>query len=367
MTPQSRSVYCPVCWGVVTTTDPACTRCQTRHHEDCFTFFGGCALFGCGSTSAGPPTLEESNETIVVGPSVDRDPGEGPRRLPRGVLRRVLDAGWCSLHNWKLVALAAFVQTTISITVAFLMGTAPSSVDPFEPPDLSTSSSIIASGLRLANDMGLLTTIVGTMLVLGLVERAQGKERSVRVLFRRSLGRLVPVLAASARACLWIVGPPLLLYWIGVSRFDPVDPDRDDAGGFLALVGMVWVILIGVRLGFAPVVAALADEGRAGDPLARSRELWRAASFQVLWAFIGGGIVICLPLILIEGVRSSFTATPCLAAHGLGGELCWVLVSALVGVIFWLYDILVYFECRRLLEPTYLPFAPTAIAGGRRD
>jgi hypothetical protein len=37
---------CPVCGHEVDGGHP-CPRCRTPHHEDCWTYFGGCAIFGC--------------------------------------------------------------------------------------------------------------------------------------------------------------------------------------------------------------------------------------------------------------------------------------------------------------------------------
>jgi hypothetical protein len=39
---------CPVCGHGVEGGHP-CPRCRTPHHEDCWTYMGGCAIFGCSS------------------------------------------------------------------------------------------------------------------------------------------------------------------------------------------------------------------------------------------------------------------------------------------------------------------------------
>lgn len=39
---------CPVCGEGLSGSIVRCTHCHTPHHSDCWHYFGGCALFGCG-------------------------------------------------------------------------------------------------------------------------------------------------------------------------------------------------------------------------------------------------------------------------------------------------------------------------------
>lgn len=40
---------CPVCSEVVDDAGMHCDRCRTQHHEDCWNYFGGCAIYACAS------------------------------------------------------------------------------------------------------------------------------------------------------------------------------------------------------------------------------------------------------------------------------------------------------------------------------
>jgi hypothetical protein len=41
---------CPVCSEVLVTM-VVCKRCRTPHHEDCWTYYGGCSVYGCRETA----------------------------------------------------------------------------------------------------------------------------------------------------------------------------------------------------------------------------------------------------------------------------------------------------------------------------
>jgi hypothetical protein len=40
---------CPICGHPVADTPHACHTCRTAHHQECWSYFGGCAVFGCKS------------------------------------------------------------------------------------------------------------------------------------------------------------------------------------------------------------------------------------------------------------------------------------------------------------------------------
>ena len=40
-------IHCPVCATVIKEEPRLCERCETPHHQDCWDYAGGCALFGC--------------------------------------------------------------------------------------------------------------------------------------------------------------------------------------------------------------------------------------------------------------------------------------------------------------------------------
>ena len=52
---------CQICGENITTQMVVCRRCKTPHHDDCWEYYGSCAVYGCGETkreapkAAGPP------------------------------------------------------------------------------------------------------------------------------------------------------------------------------------------------------------------------------------------------------------------------------------------------------------------------
>lgn len=49
---------CPVCSEVLVMM-VVCKRCRTPHHEDCWTYYGGCSVYGCRETSFEHPLQAE--------------------------------------------------------------------------------------------------------------------------------------------------------------------------------------------------------------------------------------------------------------------------------------------------------------------
>lgn len=50
---MSTEAHCPVCSSKFLSGDPAknCPKCGVPHHEHCWEYSGGCAIYGCGGTS----------------------------------------------------------------------------------------------------------------------------------------------------------------------------------------------------------------------------------------------------------------------------------------------------------------------------
>ena len=44
---SSNEAICPVCGQAVDNNPRLCQRCETPHHQDCWEYTGGCAIFGC--------------------------------------------------------------------------------------------------------------------------------------------------------------------------------------------------------------------------------------------------------------------------------------------------------------------------------
>ncbi len=51
---------CPVCGGDMDEHLRRCSSCRTPHHDDCWEYFGGCAIFGCASRK-GTKVRERAN------------------------------------------------------------------------------------------------------------------------------------------------------------------------------------------------------------------------------------------------------------------------------------------------------------------
>ncbi|MBI3071496.1 MAG: hypothetical protein HYY84_05140 [Deltaproteobacteria bacterium] len=50
----SNEGICLVCGGPFADAAIACPKCRTPHHQDCWTYFGGCAVYACGSRQVLP-------------------------------------------------------------------------------------------------------------------------------------------------------------------------------------------------------------------------------------------------------------------------------------------------------------------------
>lgn len=112
---------CPVCGNGLGGVLCACPRCETPHHQECWDWAGGCAIFGCASLPAVVP---------------ERRPAQ-PRALPASelalttnVAERVFDGDWDTLVEafraiprsampwwwvWNTAALAAMFGAAIAL------------------------------------------------------------------------------------------------------------------------------------------------------------------------------------------------------------------------------------------------------------
>jgi hypothetical protein len=53
-TPEAGPPTCKVCGEAIVTVHVICLACRTPHHRDCWTFVGGCSIFGCQGKQCGP-------------------------------------------------------------------------------------------------------------------------------------------------------------------------------------------------------------------------------------------------------------------------------------------------------------------------
>lgn len=88
--------HCPVCGDFLASRPHRpCPRCGVPHHEDCWTWAGGCAVFACGAR-ARRPLLRKRPETA-----------DGrPFRRSRPSFATVSPSPWNRAGSWALAALA---------------------------------------------------------------------------------------------------------------------------------------------------------------------------------------------------------------------------------------------------------------------
>ena len=58
---QEEVACCPVCRTIVEQEPQLCPRCQTVHHEECWAYAGGCAIFGCENKGKSLVIREDKN------------------------------------------------------------------------------------------------------------------------------------------------------------------------------------------------------------------------------------------------------------------------------------------------------------------
>ena len=51
---RSDAPICQVCGETIDTPEVQCARCFTPHHQECWTYFGGCSIYGCRSKESEP-------------------------------------------------------------------------------------------------------------------------------------------------------------------------------------------------------------------------------------------------------------------------------------------------------------------------
>ena len=58
-TEKSTGCLCPVCGTSIESNPFYCARCETPHHQDCWEYLGGCAVFGCEPGSERLPATQQ--------------------------------------------------------------------------------------------------------------------------------------------------------------------------------------------------------------------------------------------------------------------------------------------------------------------
>lgn len=104
-TTSSRSAHCPVCATEVATSPRYCERCGTPHHEECWSWAGGCAIYACTTladeTKVPPRTASDLD---LVLPFRKRGPGT-QEALPLSMFVAVAVALPLITMVWPMAAL----------------------------------------------------------------------------------------------------------------------------------------------------------------------------------------------------------------------------------------------------------------------
>ncbi len=94
---------CPVCRTTVKDEGKVCPRCHTKHHEDCWDYSGGCAIFGCDSRRPCENRADENAITIT-------EDGSLTKKEENFVMVKEQTERWLQAYgrNWLGFCLAAF-------------------------------------------------------------------------------------------------------------------------------------------------------------------------------------------------------------------------------------------------------------------
>jgi hypothetical protein len=398
-----QAISCPVCWGQLEKADTGCPRCQTPHHEECFAFTGGCAVFGCGGKVMGAiqfhaPALELTESGADF--SQER-PGGPPREpgLPRGMVRRVADAWWCLFKNWKLAIAMALVTATVQSTGALMMGNLPATGESraamvgtstprldrvrearqnenrrFDPrggpratrraaqaPEFGApTASVVGGGLLLVVGQLVLPIFFAVLTVVVLFSRARGKEFEPGEFVGMAVGRMGRVVKYWFLGMIQIVLPYVLA--ICFSCFT-------QSGlfiGLVAIAGLFWVLYMFNDISLFLPVAAMGVDEEPESPLTRSRKLVALGRAQV---FFGNGLCsfvmtfVIMVAMFFLGFTSAFL--PKIFWLRFGWEYTGMIFTSFFTLLMPIYQALLYFEARRALDGGFLKFAPTEVTGGR--
>lgn len=369
------SIHCPVCWGPIVVVQSGCARCQTPHHEDCFAFMGGCAIFGCGGktpAAISPPSPEMAIEVVDLPITPLADGGQAlpgrtwggtggqplERRFRRGMFARMGDA-WSALFlNWGLSLRLAMMAAVVPLVGSLLLGMPASDLAEVFEKKLYTSFSPhrwVGVGLLVLDRAQLVSFLSCIILVGAMVARARGKEYGFCELLGRALGRFLPVVWACVRSGLAILG----ICIVGCGGAAAVSMAIGAIGGTAPAVivglvsgaaALVWVFRFTAGMALVLPVAAMGPPEEPEDALRRSQELvslgpWHVlmgvGTMQLVVAIAAG--MISMPMLMVGYLTMG-------AAGRIGLEfVATVIVQFLMlGLPFYLF--LLYVEARRVLE-----------------
>jgi hypothetical protein len=197
---------CPVCGDAIGEDPRVCPRCETLHHQECWKYVPGCAVFGCAD--AAPLAIEDWPHTHQLLLVRTRWVTAAARSLQGVVLCFVALITWNSLATTDPPGLffAAFAIFSVSTVLAMLGAS--------------------SYGCRIAVD--------GGDRLLQLTE-AQGDRRLARAVEART-GRLLPLppIPTAALVTAFVFAPLLV-------RLGPFQ----DVSGPLVAAGLLYIILWG--------------------------------------------------------------------------------------------------------------------------
>jgi len=352
-----RTISCPVCWGGMESAVSGCTKCQTPHHEDCFGFAGGCAVFGCGGRACGPIAVTATTLEI----SADAPAPEPPRPahgLPRSSGQRLVDA-WLFLQRNAPPALAlALFTTLLEVAGSWLMGVTPLSRIPGTGSAASHSMVAFGGGAALVFlGRNVMPFLYSVLVITFLFARARGKELSTGEHLWITLCRLPRCLWASFRVWLIAAGP----FVVGCGLFFTSSPIELNV--LVGLASLAWLFYMTNEYWLVVPVAAMGRDEEPGCALQRSRELVALARWQIFRGNLRCGFTLML-VVMMTSIFACLAALtlPSFAARSTfegAGQLAMNYIMLAMPV----YQAMLYFECRRAADRSFLKFAPTEVTG----
>lgn len=395
-------ICCPVCWGPLTDASTGCTSCQTPHHADCFTWMGGCAVFGCGGKQCGA-VQNVSNESPLhlSDEPAAAPPPSGPRALPRSATQRYSAAWTCLMKNARVGALLACIAMGLAAAACLLLNVYPTEADTqllvtmkLAPEGVKSlpayrhmSAAQVAEleelkrrlpdgprfwiglGVLLAHDLPFMWMFLSLVMYVLMTARARGKELESCELLSLASSRLWRTITVSIRVFL------LVMFW-SIAFF----AGSAFCAGLLFAVAPVAGVIIGlplviyaalcwfrkvVDMQLAPVIAAMSPEDEPGDPVARSAELVSPHRSHVMWATFVAGFLTNMTILI-----AMLAGGGVLALAGVSG-LTMAIAQLIFGgfAVFVMFTLpltqfLLYVEARRHQEAGFMKFAPTEIPGG---
>lgn len=420
------SIRCPVCCSTLAVLTAGCVRCQTPHHDECFSFMGGCAVFGCGGKAFGTVEISRQSAPITIDGTEAPD-AKMPPPMQRGIWQRIG-------HSWRALGRNALMAATLALTLSgittlggLMLGRTPLNANiyetineqvlhfkPWTPLSETQLKQLLARARKeeaaattraakgdervqggtlasagvdsraikrllgrdvpaeplgvvgwiglailLVHQLGITAMFAAMLMIIGLASRARGKQYTVGELSRIALPRLGRVMKTFFRVIFTMLAPPaLMVFLVGF-----LGSFHKAAWMLMLLVGpasIVWLFYTMTMLMLAHVVAAMGIDDEPGDPIQRSRQIVRLRPWHTFFGFLASMMVIwplSIPFAFVVNAAGMPYGQTVAMQFGYLALISFCSFSATF------FQVFLYFEGRRQLEPEFMPF-PSQEASG---